>query len=255
MSQALDWSPDGRYIDVVWGAEAPGAPPKVMTLFDLQLNTTTNISSDPNMGAGLGQIRFSPDSQHIAVVEGGTLNFFDLTGARITSETNPISSQPIWWQNGASIPDPVRLELAPAEVAVYNGGVSGDHTMVVSFALPVTFTSASIVSGAATVADALVTGKNVQVDLTGVTNAQTLSLQLSGVTDTFSAGDVIIPMSVLLGDTTGDGQVTSADGNQTRGQLGQPVTNSNFREDVTVDGRINNSDVQTVRSALGTHLP
>jgi hypothetical protein len=371
VSFALDWSPNGRYLDVIWGAEAQGAPPKVMTLFDLQLNTTTDISSDPNMGEALGDIRFSPDSQRIAIVESGTLNFIDLTGASLTTETNPVSSQPIWWQDGASIPDPVRLELAPAEVAVYNGGVSvdvvptvydaqgnvilhvadnwtntsynseltdiayesgsphanisvqpgwtsydiewllasnggltarvdqlvnppaitalsavsrkthgragtfdlnlplsgtggiecrsggvsGDHTMVVSFALPVTFTSASLVSGTGTVADAFVTGSNVEIDLTNITNAQTLSLQLTGVTDTFSAGNVTIPMSVLLGDTVGDGRVTNADVNQTRSQVGQPVTVTNFREDVTVDGQITNSDAQTVRSKVGTHLP
>jgi hypothetical protein len=35
-------------------------------------------------------------------------------------------------------------------------------------------------------------------------------------------------MGVLLGDTTGDNSVNSADISQTKSQSGNPVTNSNF---------------------------
>jgi hypothetical protein len=62
-------------------------------------------------------------------------------------------------------------------------------------------------------------------------------------------------MGVLAGDTTGNGFVNSSDIAQTQSQSGQPVTSSNFREDVTVNGVINSSDIALVQSESGTALP
>jgi len=62
-------------------------------------------------------------------------------------------------------------------------------------------------------------------------------------------------MIVLVGDTTADDSVNSADISQTKSQSGQPVTNSNFREDVTADGSINSADISLVKSKSGTALP
>jgi hypothetical protein len=87
-------------------------------------------------------------------------------------------------------------------------------------------------------------------------NAQTITVTLSDVTD--SAGNfsnaVSASMSVLIGDTTGNGAVNSSDIAQTQSQSGQPVTASNFREDVTVNGMINSSDIALVQSNSGTAL-
>jgi hypothetical protein len=49
--------------------------------------------------------------------------------------------------------------------------------------------------------------------------------------------------------------VNSSDIAQTQSQSGQPVSASNFREDVTVNGAINSSDVALVQSKSGTALP
>ncbi len=62
-------------------------------------------------------------------------------------------------------------------------------------------------------------------------------------------------MGVLIGDTTSDGFVNSADIAQTKSQSGTAVTNSNFREDVTVDGNLNSGDIALVKSKSGTALP
>jgi hypothetical protein len=62
-------------------------------------------------------------------------------------------------------------------------------------------------------------------------------------------------MSVLTGDTTGNGRVNSSDISQTQSQSGQPVSLSNFREDVTANGFINSSDIALVQSFSGTALP
>jgi hypothetical protein len=61
-------------------------------------------------------------------------------------------------------------------------------------------------------------------------------------------------MGFLIGDTTADGVVNSDDVDQTKSQLRQPVTASNFREDVNVDGVINPADVNLVKSKSGTGL-
>ncbi len=63
------------------------------------------------------------------------------------------------------------------------------------------------------------------------------------------------PWGLLIGDTTGDGSVNAGDIGQTKSQSGQPVTGSNFREDVTVDGSINAGDIGLVKSKSGTGLP
>jgi hypothetical protein len=60
---------------------------------------------------------------------------------------------------------------------------------------------------------------------------------------------------VLLGDTTGDGVVNSADNSQTKSKSGQSVGASNFRNDVSVDGSLNSADISLVKSKSGTALP
>jgi hypothetical protein len=94
------------------------------------------------------------------------------------------------------------------------------------------------------------------VNLTGVTDVQTITVSLSSVMDT--SGDVLpeaaVGMNVLIGDVTADKAVTRTDINRTRSQVGHPVTSSNFREDVVANGSITNQDVNLVRSHLGDKL-
>ena len=70
-----------------------------------------------------------------------------------------------------------------------------------------------------------------------------------------NTSNVSIPMGVLLGDTTGNGTVTGTDVSQTKLQSGQPVSASNFREDVNANGAINGTDVSRVKLKSGTALP
>ena len=62
-------------------------------------------------------------------------------------------------------------------------------------------------------------------------------------------------MATLLGDTTGDGSVNSADISQTKSRSGQAVSATNFRSDATVDGNLNSADISLVKSKSGTALP
>jgi hypothetical protein len=135
-----------------------------------------------------------------------------------------------------------------------SGGATNDYQMVITFGTPVTFADAQVTQGTGTAASTTTSGNQVFVNLTGVTNAQTIQVTLFAVNDGTATNDVSIPMSILIGDTTANGSVNSSDISQTQSQSGQPVTFSNFREDVTANGLINSSDIALVQSKSGTGL-
>jgi hypothetical protein len=155
-----------------------------------------------------------------------------------------------------------------AGVECRSGGGTNDYQLILTFASPVTVNGtpqAQVTTGIGQVGSGGLSnggvvsvdssGATVTVRLTNVSNAQRIAMTLFGVTDGSNTNDVIIPMSVLAGDTTANGAVNSSDIAQTQSQSGQLVTSSNFREDVTVNGSINSSDVALVQSKSGTGLP
>ena len=148
----------------------------------------------------------------------------------------------------------------PAGIECRSTGAQGDYTMVFNFTNPLTSVAgASIINGTARVNGGTIASDPHQylVDLTGVSDAQVITVNLTNVTD--SAGNfsssVSASMAVLIGDTNGDGFVNSADIGQTKSQSGSAVNASNFREDVNADGFINSADISLVKSQSGTALP
>ncbi len=146
------------------------------------------------------------------------------------------------------------------------GGATNDYTLVVTFGSTVSVAGspqASVTDGMATIGSGgvsngglvTVSGSTVTVPLTNVDNAQTINVTLSGVTSGTISRDLVIPMSVLIGDTNGNGVVNSGDVLQTRTRAGQAADSSNFRSDVNTDGNINAGDALAVRSRSGTSLP
>ena len=94
------------------------------------------------------------------------------------------------------------------------------------------------------------------VNMTGVATGQYITVTLNNAHDNANhSGDVAVTMGVLVGDTSGNGRVNSSDIAQTQSQSGHPITQDNFREDVTVNGLINSSDISLVQSKSGTALP
>ncbi len=149
------------------------------------------------------------------------------------------------------------------EIECRSGGPTNDYTMIITFTANVTVNGspqAEVISGSGTVGTggvsnggAVTLGTNtVTVPLTSVTNAQTITVRLNSVN---GVNNVTVPMSVLVGDTTGEGTVNSADILQTKAQSGQSVTSGNFRTDVIVDGTVNSADVSQVKARSGTALP
>jgi len=135
------------------------------------------------------------------------------------------------------------------------GGATNDYQMIISFGTAVMVGSASVTSGAGSVSSFSVSGSEVTVNLTGVTNVQRITLTLHNVNNGTSTGDVPVSMGVLIGDVNGNASVDAFDVSQTKATSGQSVDATNFRNDVTANGSINASDVSLVKSESGTALP
>jgi hypothetical protein len=134
-------------------------------------------------------------------------------------------------------------------------GVNADaHQIVVTFPTSITLSSISVSSGIASLSGFSLNGNEVVINLAGVTNAQKVEVTLAGVNNGTTTSNVVIPMNVLLGDTTASGDVNSSDVSQVKTQSGTIASASNFRSDVTVNGVINSSDVTTVKAQSGTAL-
>ena len=127
--------------------------------------------------------------------------------------------------------------------------------MIFNFANSVTVGSASVTSGTGSVSSFSVSGSQVTVNLTGVTNVQTITVTLHNVNDGTSTGDVPVSMGVLVGDVNGNAAVNASDVSLTKSQVGVAVSGSNFREDVNANGVINSVDVAQVKANVGTALP
>jgi hypothetical protein len=96
------------------------------------------------------------------------------------------------------------------------------------------------------------------VNYKGVTcNAEDLIVTLTNVQDDESntLASASVTMGLLMGDVDGDGSVTKADLALVKADLGQTTDGTNFREDVNVDGVINQLDVRAVKRQRGTSLP
>ena len=140
-----------------------------------------------------------------------------------------------------------------------SGGPDGQYQIVFTFPTPVTAASATAIPEAgktATVSGVPETnGDQITVNLSNVTNAQTITINLVGLTDGVTTDTVSLPMMVVVGDSGSNGSVNSSDIAKIKSQLGQSVTASNYRDDITANGAINITDVFLVESLTGTGIP
>jgi hypothetical protein len=95
------------------------------------------------------------------------------------------------------------------------------------------------------------------VNLSGVANAQTVTITLTNVYD--SAGNssqaVSVQVGFLIGDVNANRVVNASDIGVIKSQSGNAVTAANFRDDVTADGSLNATDISLTKSRSGTGLP
>jgi hypothetical protein len=149
----------------------------------------------------------------------------------------------------------------PHGIECRSGGNNGNHTLVFTFANTLTGVGgASVTSGTGTVGSRNIDSNDAHsyiVNLTGVTNAQYVSVTLANVIDSQGNGSNAISatMGVLLGDVNASGRVDSTDVFQVRQQTLQNANSSNFRMDVDLSGRIDSTDVFITRQQTLTGLP
>jgi hypothetical protein len=134
-----------------------------------------------------------------------------------------------------------------------SGGANGQHTIVGTFSNTLASGSATVSSGTGSVSSVSMSGNTVTANLTGVTDAQVITLTFTNITDV--NGNVLtsspVNIAFLVGDTNGDRFVNTGDALQTRNRSGQAADASNFRSDVNADGMINSGDSFIVRSHSG----
>jgi len=132
----------------------------------------------------------------------------------------------------------------------------GIYQMIIDFPTTVTVGSASVTSGTGMVSSFSGSGTSqITVNLTGVTDAQRITMTLHNVNNGTTTGDVPVSMGVLIGDVNGNAIVNSSDVALTKSKVGQAVDSTNFREDANVNGTISSSDVALVKSDVGHALP
>jgi len=217
-----------------------------------------------NSGLAVG-----PDGTHVFVTGGGqsegadfsTLSYSTGEPAIAPVSLDKVVSSKIHGDAGA-----FEIELPHGEVILgpgiecRHGGPNGEYMIIFTFANPLSAvafasTTCGIISSSGIDNNDL---RRYVVNLSQVTcNAAVVQVTLNGVIDVDgnSSSEVPVLMGLLIGDTSADGSVNSADISQTKSQSGHAVTISNFREDVTADGSINSADISLVKSKSGTALP
>ena len=146
------------------------------------------------------------------------------------------------------------------EPAVECRSSGGNHTIVLTFDNNMMSGNASVTSGVGSVSGSpTFSGNTMTVNLTGVADAQKVTLTLSGVTDTSTPAQVLpnttVSLNILAGDVGGNKTVNATDVSQAKLQSGAPLSAANFRNDVDVSGSINATDVSFVKSHSGTSVP
>ncbi len=147
----------------------------------------------------------------------------------------------------------------PRGIECRDGGGNRDFTMV--FIFPNVLTSvdgAQVTGGAATISSSGIGSnpKEYEVNLTGVSNAQYVTVTLKGVTSAGTTDPVISgTMGMLLGDVDATTLVDGNDVSSVQGKTRQVPDANNFRMDVDCSGLIDGNDVSLTQRNTRNGLP
>jgi hypothetical protein len=215
----------------------------------------------PALAANFDQRGFVKPVDDFAVPNPSNGDGSDIGAVELAVGIHPASAGS-WKTHGDAGTFVVGLPLVgPVGVECRSGGGSDDYQIRVVFAQQVTFGSAAITSGVGTISGTNMSagpngasGTVVTINLTGVTNVQTITVALFDVDNGASHADVGIRMGILLGDATGNANVNASDVSLIKLQSGEAVTEDNFRADIVGNGVINASDVSAAKLKSGTGL-
>jgi RHS repeat-associated protein len=142
----------------------------------------------------------------------------------------------------------VNLPLTDAPGIEMRSGAN--YTLVLTFDRNVlSDTSTTIAAGIGTVGSTTFNGNTATVSLSGVSDRQTITVELDNVVGAVGVNSkVLVSMSVLVGDVNQSGAVTVEDFILVQANSGFAVTNSTFKYDTTHNGAINSSDIGSTQT-------
>ena len=137
------------------------------------------------------------------------------------------------------------------ECRVGNGGTFL-QTIVFAFSQPVTSISGVTTTTCGNVKRTTISGSTVTVELGHVTcDGSDITVTVPGVNGASSSVDASATMTLRTGDVNADGVVNLTDLEEIRMEVGRGlVTEDNFRDDITVDGKVNHGDTTLEKSKL-----
>lgn len=137
------------------------------------------------------------------------------------------------------------------------GDGSGTHTIVFTFDRTVSNGTATVTSGTGTAGTPTFSGTTMTVPLTGVTDQQAVTLQVTNVSGpgTATLPSASVQIGFLQGDVTGDSFVNAGDTIVVRNNAGVTLDSTNFQDDVNFDGQVDVGDTTIVRNNSGHFLP
>jgi hypothetical protein len=216
-------------------------------------------ANTPNDGSEQVMIPEALTSKARVKVEAVGNVFFDISDADFTIGSNApqlaaIASRRLHGGAGGIAFDIPLPTSGPSGIEPRQGGPNDAYTLLFSFVNPLTGGTASVTGGTGSVSSSAIGTDQRQfvVDVTGVTDRQTLTVTLSNISDnTGRVGNLSVSMRVLVGDVNGDGVVNAGDSLQTRNRSGQSAGAQTFRSDVNTDGTVNVGDATIVRANAG----
>ncbi|MDQ6861499.1 MAG: hypothetical protein M3032_10145 [Verrucomicrobiota bacterium] len=220
------------------------------------MDTVALFAGSPAINAGDDSLASSADERGLARNGTSDIGAFEFNGLPPSVTLVSAVSRKT---HGATVIDlPLPITGQPA-IESRIAGTNGTHTVVLTFSNALTAVgSASVSRGVGSVRSGGIAADPHQyiVELTGVSNAQTLTVTLANVTDASgsSVGAVSVSLALLLGDANGDGIVNAADTQITRLQSGSVTDSTNFRVDYNADGTINSADASIARALSGTFV-
>jgi hypothetical protein len=131
------------------------------------------------------------------------------------------------------------------------------HNVVFTFDKPVTAGDATVTEGVATASAPTFSGHQMTVPLTGVANAQYVTVAVNNVVaaDGGTGGSGTLRIGYLAGDVNQNRVVSLADLGLLNAQLAQSVTTANFLKDVNASGTLSLADKALTNTKLTTSLP
>ncbi len=215
-----------------------------MSAGGVTINTSTGVFSGFAWGENVGWINFGP------MATGGVATTWR---PNVVPGTTGVASRKV--HGGAGTFD-LPLVLTPLNPTT-EPRQGPTHTIVFTFDKPVVSGNAAVTEGVASVGTPTFNGAEMIVPLTGVGNAQYVTIAVSNVVamDGSTGGAGSIRVGFLRADVNQNRVVAVSDLGLVNAQLAQAVSVSNYLRDVNASGTLTVADKSIANAALTTALP